>query len=139
MITLFIDGSGWNGRVARCAFVVYEGEKCLYQENKVFFKNYTNNQMEYSGLIYGLEYLATHHNYKSTERIAVRTDSQLVTNQMNGNWRVKDPTLKRAVGRATDILNKIRLNRPINIEWTRREKNRAGIYIETLQKAVKAK
>ena len=137
MMTLFVDGAGWNGQLSRCAFVLYEGNECLYEEEKMFFKEYTNNQMEYSSLIYGLKYLAKHHNIKSIERIAVRSDSQLVVNQINGVWKVKDTTLKRAVSNAIDILNKIRVNRPITVEWTRREKNRAGIYIEKLQRLAK--
>jgi len=139
MITLFIDGAGWNGRISECAFCVYEGDTMLHEEHKSFLKQYTNNQMEYSGLIYGLLHLAENYNIKTTERIAVRTDSQLVCNQMNKLWRVKDIVLVRAVANATEILNRIRINRPINIEWTRRDKNRAGKYLEQLQRERKHK
>ncbi|XP_066386415.1 uncharacterized protein [Miscanthus floridulus] len=49
----------------------------------------TNNVAEYRGLILGLKY-AIRHGFK---RIKVHGDSQLVCNQVNGVWQVKQPNM----------------------------------------------
>lgn len=69
---LIIDSSGKRTELKK-----YLGEK-------------TNNQAEYSALILALENLI---NLKDSE-IIIQTDSQLIANQMNGSWRVKDKGLK---------------------------------------------
>ncbi|HET9500802.1 MAG TPA: histidine phosphatase family protein, partial [Marmoricola sp.] len=51
----------------------------------------TNNVAEYRGLVAGLELAAEH---APGARIEVRMDSQLVVEQMSGNWKIKHPDLK---------------------------------------------
>ncbi len=51
----------------------------------------TNNRAEYTALIRVLE-LATKH---TRGAVNCSMDSQLVVNQMNGTWRIKDPELRR--------------------------------------------
>jgi ribonuclease HI len=49
----------------------------------------TNNQAEYRALIAGLEYAVS---ARATE-VEVKSDSELIVNQMNGSYRVKKPEL----------------------------------------------
>lgn len=50
----------------------------------------TNNQSEYLSFIYLLEIAAKH----LPDKLIIRGDSALVVNQVNGNWKVKDPKMK---------------------------------------------
>ena len=52
----------------------------------------TNNVAEYSGLIAGLK---TVHELDPDAHVLVRMDSKLVVEQMSGNWKVKNPEMRR--------------------------------------------
>lgn len=51
----------------------------------------TNNQAEYLATLAGLRLAADH----GARRVTVRTDSRLLVEQMNGRFKVKNPTLQR--------------------------------------------
>ncbi|MFM8330008.1 MAG: reverse transcriptase-like protein, partial [Actinomycetales bacterium] len=52
----------------------------------------TNNVAEYSGLIAGLKAI---HELDSTAHVMVKMDSKLIVEQMSGNWKIKNPEMKR--------------------------------------------
>lgn len=56
----------------------------------------TNNRAEYTALIRGLELASKY----TRGTVDCSMDSQLVVNQMNGVWRIKDPELRRLHGEA---------------------------------------
>ncbi len=60
----------------------------------------TNNVAEYRGLIAGLE-LARE--FAPGATVEVRMDSQLVVEQMSGNWKVKHPSMKPLAARAAEL------------------------------------
>ncbi|RNL78929.1 bifunctional RNase H/acid phosphatase [Nocardioides marmorisolisilvae] len=60
----------------------------------------TNNVAEYRGLIAGLELAAEHAPGAALE---VRMDSQLVIEQMAGNWKVKHPSMKPLQAQAATL------------------------------------
>jgi ribonuclease HI len=60
----------------------------------------TNNQAEYEALIDGLKAVADW----NPDRLEVYLDSKLVVEQVNGNWKVKEPELKQLHARATELL-----------------------------------
>ena len=68
-------------------------------ELKKYLGKKTNNQAEYSALILALENLS---HLKGSE-IIIQTDSQLMANQMNGSWRVKDEGLKSLFSKAKKL------------------------------------
>lgn len=70
-------------------------------ELKKYLGKKTNNQAEYSALILALENLS---HLKDSE-IIIQTDSQLMANQMNGSWRVKDEGLKSLFLKAKKLSN----------------------------------
>ena len=77
----------------------------------------TNNFAEYQALIAALEY-AVEHGPKS---IKVISDSELMVRQMNGIYKVKDPTLKDLHGRASQLIRHLDW---FEIEHVLRGKNR---------------
>lgn len=83
----------------------------------------TNNRAEYLALIYGLLY-AKH----IGEPVVIKADSQLVVNQVNGNYKVKSVTLQPLYQRARQLLSEI--PHPVEITWIPRGRNLAGHMLE---------
>ena len=79
----------------------------------------TNNEAEYLALIYLLEQ-AIKLNIKS---MRIQGDSQLVVNQVNGSWRVKQAHLFRLYGRVRELLEQIP---KWSLVWVPRELNEAA-------------
>ncbi len=77
----------------------------------------TNNNAEYRGLIAALEYLVAHDHRDAI----VRSDSELLTRQMRGEYRVRHPELAVLHGRAGELAS--RLER-VRYEHVPRERNR---------------
>jgi ribonuclease HI len=77
----------------------------------------TNNAAEYYALITALDY-AAHHGIKS---LRVRSDSELLVNQMNGRYRVRSKDLKPLHERAAKLANHLE---HFTIEHVPREENR---------------
>lgn len=98
---IFSDGgSRGNPGPAACAFVVIDGGEIVHREAKYLGKT-TNNIAEYSGVILALSWLyqtlVTDHRSPTTgERspITFYMDSELVVNQLNGKYKVRDQKLK---------------------------------------------
>jgi probable phosphoglycerate mutase len=62
----------------------------------------TNNVAEYAALIEGLELALAH----GVDDIVVRLDSELVVNQVNGAWKIKDEKLRPLAVRARALLDR---------------------------------
>ena len=76
----------------------------------------TNNQAEYQALINGLEELAK----KYTGELLVQGDSQLVINQLTGEWQVKKPELLPLYARVKALENKFQ---SVEYQWIERKEN----------------
>jgi ribonuclease HI len=94
----------------------------------------TNNEAEYYALIKALALIEERFGEKTTGRIPsdageilVRSDSQLVVNQVNGEWRVEDSKLIELSDLAKDAIQKLS---PVRLEWVPREENYAGLWLE---------
>jgi ribonuclease HI len=57
----------------------------------------------------------------------VRSDSKLVVNQVNGEWRVEDEKLIELSEKARDLIKDLG---SIRLEWVPREENLAGLWLE---------
>lgn len=77
----YADGSGWNG--SKAAWLVCNEAGMV--ESKRYTEPKTNNEMEYEAVIYALE--------QAKEFDEIRTDSQLVVNQVKGLWKCKEVRL----------------------------------------------
>ena len=89
--------------------------------------NGTNNIAEYHALIYALA-IAQH----LEDNVVIKSDSKLVVEQVNGNWKVKDQTLK-TLYRDAQILIDMRaqlFGASTTLQWVSREQNLAGHMLE---------
>lgn len=93
-ITVYCDGGArGNPGPAASSFVI------LGQQGKVIFKDAeyigraTNNVAEYKAVIFALEWLVSKKDAKKAEQIIFFLDSQLIVNQLNGVFRIKDKKL----------------------------------------------
>ena len=77
----------------------------------------TNNQAEYEALITALQ------SAKELKRnhIKIYTDSSLLANQINGNWRVRDSKIQVLYKKARELIEEFE---QIEIEYIPRELNR---------------
>jgi ribonuclease HI len=96
----------------------------------------TNNEAEYYALIKALELIAEKAPGKVPGNIGgalVCSDSKLVVNQVNGEWRVEDERLMELSSQAREMIEKLG---SIRLEWVPREENYAGLWLEGKLKPV---
>ncbi len=113
----YIDG-GARGNPGAAGFGVYLEDEDGREVASLFgyLGERTNNVAEYAGLLAALRYAVDH----GVERIAIRSDSELLVKQINGVYRVKNPTLQRLVARARKLMGGLK---GITVEHVRRERN----------------
>jgi ribonuclease HI len=88
----FADGASHHTQnLASAAWVIYSSEGLLVSLGGVCLGPSTNNVTKYS-IVIELLHDAISHGIRSIE---VCLDSQLVIHQLNGRYRVRDPTLLR--------------------------------------------
>lgn len=84
-----------------------------------FSPDATNNVAEYTALIKALEWLAA--SGLEPEKIVVKSDSQLVVNQMNGRFKVGTKRIVPLFRKAAELKARFR---DVRIEWVPRSENR---------------
>lgn len=114
MNKIYIDGSGFNGQESKFCVVFEDGKSII----KKFNIDKTNNEMEYEALIYALQ--------ECKKNSIVYSDSQLVINQVQGNWKVKQQHLLPLMLKAHTLL----VEKDIKLEYIPRDKNLAGNLLE---------
>ena len=89
-LEIFTDGacSGNPGQAAIGVVIMHEGRVLKNISHSIGIG--TNNIAEYTALIYGLQEALILH----ADRVTVYTDSELVCNQVNGIYKVKNQNLK---------------------------------------------
>jgi ribonuclease HI len=85
---------------------------------------YTNNELEYLALEYGLKYI--NNNYPK-KKVVLYSDSMLIVNQVNGKWRITTKTLLPLCKRCLNLLGS-----NVSIRWIKRDMNKAGWVLEDL-------
>ena len=101
-IVIYTDGGARNNPgPAGAGFQILEGEKLLF-EGKQSLGSQTNNWAEYEAVALAL------HDAKARglagREIEVRMDSKLVVEQILGNWKIKEPTLKPQAAKVRALL-----------------------------------
>jgi ribonuclease HI len=82
----------------------------------------TNNEAEYKAFLHSLVWVGEHGEKMGFEKIEWWMDSQLVVEQLNKNWRVKDQRLAKF---AQEIWQRLeQLPFPFSISHVRRENNK---------------
>ena len=118
MITAYFDG-GARGNPGPAGYGVHivDDQGNVLSEQHGSLGVATNNVAEYHGLIAALQW-AVEHDLKS---LTVRGDSQLIVEQMRGNYRVKHEGLKPLYLQARMLVMQIG---DVRFEHVRREENR---------------
>ena len=133
-ISIFCDGGArGNPGPAAVGFVVFQNNKIVHKFSKRIGET-TNNVAEYQAVIAALEWLKNQSPVTSHPRprlrlteggqspVAFFLDSQLVVNQLNGNFKIKNSNLQKLIVRAKNLERKI--NGKISYSYVSREKNK---------------
>ena len=118
MITAFFDG-GARGNPGPAGYGVYivddKGEMVAELSGSLGVA--TNNVAEYHGLIAALQWAAD----RGVKQLAIKGDSQLLIEQMKGNYKVKNEGLKPLYLKARLLVMQIG---DVSFEHVRRENNK---------------
>ena len=127
---LYCDGgSRGNPGPSAGGAVLYDEQRQELDRQGTYYGIQTNNFAEYSGLIDGLGLAIKHH----ITDLHVYLDSNLIVEQMNGHWKVKNTNIKPLWEKAKGLTTQIQKVRFTHIL---REKNKIAdkIVNETLDK-----
>lgn len=121
-INIWIDGlcEPINpGGTASVGYVIKKNDVTIAEGSDVIGKGQgmTNNVAEYTALIYALKEVKRLK--LENELLTIRSDSQLLVNQMNRKWAVKAPLIIPLYKIAKDLANGLN----IQLEWVSREEN----------------
>jgi ribonuclease HI len=128
-LIVYTDGaSRCNPGHASCAYLVGFAGKDPFKTHKQYLgDNVTNNQAEYRGMALALAYLVeliTSSPTRSFGSIIIHSDSQLVVEQINGKWKVRDADLKATCEECQGSLRILReRGYQVVLQWIPREKN----------------
>lgn len=118
-LILYFDGTCRpNPGKAACAYVITDENSRLIEKSGRYIGEGTNNIAEYTGLVLGLIAAMKHR----AEKITVYADSNLVIQQLSGNFKVKDIYLQKLHVIAAEML---KLFDKIDIVYVPHEKNQA--------------
>ncbi len=113
---LYTDGGARNNPgPAGIGGVLFDSDK-LIAEFSEYIGEATNNQAEYEAIIAGLK-LAIKHKIK---KLDCYLDSKLVVEQVNKNWKIKEPVLQKLFVKAYNLTHKFD---KVTFNHVRREKN----------------
>jgi ribonuclease HI len=119
-LRLYTDGGArGNPGPAGIGMVVEDGSGRRLWGGHAHLGTATNNQAEYRALIAGLRKVAEW----TPEDLVVHMDSELVVKQLNGVYRIKDPTLQGLAAEARRLLNAFPKARVTHV---RRERNQGA-------------
>lgn len=103
IFTLFFDGcSKGNPGPSGAGAVIYKNDIEIFNESKFVGNKETNNVAEYNGLIIGLDNAIK----LNISNLIVKGDSNLVINQMKGDYTVKSKNLLNLFNQAKNLENK---------------------------------
>ena len=115
----YCDGSGWNGRESKFCVVRPDGvtEIVTYEREE-----YTNNEMEYEAVETAMEL--------AKEGDTIYTDSRLVVEQINGNYKVRSRKQRPRWKACSKLVD----DKKLNVRWIGRDINKAGFVLDELKR-----
>ncbi len=126
MIEVYFDGLCQPinpGGVSCYAFIVKSDGRIIHSDYgvaaKPFSEESTNNVAEYTALAKALQWLLA--NNFNSKKVEIKSDSQLVVNQLTGDYKVK---AKRILPLFKQVLFLKTKFQDIQIKWIPRDKNR---------------
>lgn len=127
MVKVFCDGGArGNPGPAAGAFVVEVDGKIIYKGAK-FLGKATNNVAEYSALALALTWLKDNKEKITPSPISVFLDSELVSKQMSGLFKIKNENLRRLYFQAKETEKNIGL--VVKYFSIAREKNKLADFL----------
>lgn len=123
-LKIFTDGGSINNPgPAASAFVIFQDDRLLYKKSFKIGIN-SNNFAEYSALIAALEFVKKIVSAGKSEinQIAIFSDSNLMVNQLNGIFKVKNALIRDFIMKARVLEQEI--SKPISYTYVPREENR---------------
>jgi|SRR3989344_2808047 len=140
-LSVYCDGGArGNPGPAASAFVVLDSAGQLVHEQGFFLGTATNNQAEYQAVLEALRWLASYQPAQDHHLIVnFYLDSQLVVNQINGFWKIKDSILRQKVSEVKKLIENCKLE-IVNFVYIPRIRNsRADLLVNvTLDKHLSA-
>lgn len=146
MDRIFINtdgGSRGNPGPAAIGIVFSDNSGKEIYSYKEFIGQGTNNEAEYRAIIKALDILVKSHWFSlkndSGGEVVCRLDSQLVVEQINGNYKVKQDHIKILISELREITGQIRLK--ITFSYIPREENKMAdkLVNQALDQIMKAK
>ncbi len=127
MQQLFINtdgGSRGNPGPAAIGIIFYNSDEKVLHSHKQCIGVATNNEAEYQAIIHALKLLKENDwvDQAVRKQIICRLDSLLVVEQVNGNWKIKQPHIAKFIAEIRSLLEN--LNMPISFVHIPREKNK---------------
>jgi|UniRef100_A0A7V3RF53 ribonuclease HI len=116
-------GSNPNPGNAGCAFTVEQEGKLLCAHCE-YVGIKTNNQAEYMALIMAIEYVKSNSMLKKKD-ILVLSDSQLLVNQMNGEYKVKSEEIKILWSKVMKLI----AGMSVTFKWISRDENHVSDFL----------
>ena len=117
MIKVFIDGASvGNPGKSGIGYVIYEGDTII-KEDSVYLGIQSNNFAEYMALIFSVAELLS----MQKKEIQVFSDSKLICEQINGNYKVKNKNIYPLFVLSKNLISKLD---KFNITHIDREKNK---------------
>ncbi len=111
------------GGISCYAFVVKSDGRTIYSDYGIavepFSQDSTNNVAEYTALVKALQWLLE--NNLGSTKVEIKSDSQLIVNQLTGDYKVKS---KRIMSLYKQVLLLKSKFQDIQIKWVPRGKNR---------------
>jgi ribonuclease HI len=117
MIEVYTDGRAEpNPGLGTYGYIVYKDGRRIHSEHGLAGRGVTNNYAEYFCLVKALERLKEHRR----EDIKVLSDSTLLVNQMDGEWKFKGGKYSEKYLEAKELARSFS---KLRFEWIPREKN----------------
>ncbi len=133
-LSIYTDGgSRSNPGPSACAFVATDANGRLIHQQGFYLGTATNNQAEYQAVIEALKWVSTLNPQRSTLNFYL--DSQLIVNQLQGNFKIKNQGLKIKNSEIKELIKNYKLQIK-NYWYVPREQNAAADFLvnQTLDK-----
>ncbi len=102
-LVAFVDGAArGNPGKSGIGIAIRDGEGSLVEEHCAFLGTATNNVAEYTALITCLGIVARR--FPACSELQVKSDSELLVRQMNGQYRVRDKNLQKLHAQVRGLL-----------------------------------
>lgn len=93
-LEIYTDGgSRGNPGAAAIGVVIKNGAELIYETGKTIGVA-TNNEAEYQAILHSLSWLKTQGAGLNITGVTWKLDSKLVVEQLNKNWKIKEPRMR---------------------------------------------